>query len=533
VRSQDEDGTQQEARHMQFGRISGVILHPTSLPSPYGIGELGSEAYRFVDYLAQAGQSMWQVLPLGPTGYGDSPYQSFSSFAGNPLLISIEKLLEEGLLEASDLKDKPDFPENEVDFGPLIQWKLPVLRKAYRRFVAEATEDQKREFERFTNQNGSWIDDYALFMALKDAHALRPWNEWEPELVSRHPETLSQWNLDHPEEVGAHRFNQFLFTRQWSALRHYCNERGILIMGDIPIYAAHDSADCWAHPELFHVDENGNPTLVAGVPPDYFSATGQYWGNPIYRWDRMAETGYEWWIDRMRCTFSRLDVIRIDHFRGFEAYWEIPATEDTAVNGRWVEGPRTQLFDAIHRTLGDLPVVAENLGIITAEVEAMRRGLGFPGMAVLQFAFGTNRNSPGILPHTYTTDTAAYTGTHDNDTTVGWWKSTGEGTTHSPEQIAAERAFARTYLGCEDAEIHWGFIRVILSSVAELAIMPLQDILGLGSEARMNTPGTLGGNWRWRYRSDMLTPETRQRLARLTTLYGRAKGKVPVDAMEM
>jgi 4-alpha-glucanotransferase len=501
------------------------------LPGPYGIGELGGEAYRFVDFLRESEQSIWQVLPLGPTGYGDSPYQSFSSFAGNPLLISIEKLLEEGLLEPSDVMDKPELPEHEVDFGPLIQWKLPVLRKAHQRFRSEATEQQKSDYEQFSQMNGTWVDDFSLFMAIKAAHNHRPWYEWEPELVTRNQEALARWNVDHNEEVDAHRFNQYLFSRQWSALREYANSRGVRIMGDIPIYAAHDSADCWAHPDLFHVDETGHATLVAGVPPDYFSATGQYWGNPIYRWDRMAENGYEWWIDRMRCTFARLDAIRIDHFRGFEAYWEIPASEETAINGHWVQGPGTALFDAIRNALGELPIVAENLGIITPEVEAMRKKLGFPGMAVLQFAFGTDRNSPGILPHTYETDTAAYTGTHDNDTTVGWWNTTGEGTTQSPEQIAQEHAFARAYLHCDEAEIHWGFIRVIMASVADLAIMPLQDIFGLGSETRMNAPGTLGGNWRWRYRAEMLTSEASKRLARLTTLFGRAPGKVPVDAM--
>ncbi len=516
---------------MPFQRTSGILLHPTSLPGPHGIGDLGREAYRFADCLHAWAQGIWQILPIGPPGLGDSPYQSYSSFAANPLLISLESLREWGLLHDEDFHNAPDFPVDRVDFAQLIPWKTGMLRKAYDRFRESGAPSLRTAFEDFRQRNYAWLEDYALFMALSEAHNGAPWPQWEPELVSRDPEALAAAHQTLDRETDRHRFGQFLFSEQWTALKTYCNERGIQIMGDVPIYTAHNSADVWARPDLFHLDAEGHPTLVAGVPPDYFSATGQHWGNPLYRWERMEEEGYRWWIDRIRSVMARHDMLRIDHFRGFESYWEIPAGETTAINGRWVAGPGRKLFTAIFEALGDVPILAENLGVITPEVEALRRDLGLPGMAVLQFAFGTDRNSPGPLPHTYTVDTVAYTGTHDNDTVVGWWNSTGENTSQSLAALQAERRFARKYLDCTGHGIHWDFIRGIMGSIAAVAIVPLQDLLGLGSEARMNVPGTLGGNWSWRVRADMLDPEAGRRLREMTLLYGRAPNHAPVDAL--
>lgn len=519
---------------MKFERTSGVLLHPTSLPGRFGIGELGGEAYRFADYLHGACQSIWQVLPLCPTGYGNSPYTSFSSFAGNPLLISIDRLLEHDLALRDDVESTlPKFPEDKVDFDAVMAWKLPILRKAYDLFVERASQDWKEDFAAFCHANSAWLDDFALFMALREVHGLRPWNEWEAGLVARNPETMHAWRQRLGVEVQARKFWEYLFDRQWSDLRKYCNERGIRLMGDLPIYVAHNSADVWANPELFHLDDQGNPTLVAGVPPDYFSATGQLWGNPLYRWDRLAETGFAWWVERIRASMARVDILRIDHFRAFESYWEVPAGETTAINGRWVQGPGTAVFDALRARLGEVPIVAENLGIITRAVEELRQSLGFPGMVVLQFGFGTDRFSPGVLPHMVTHDTVLYTGTHDNDTVVGWWNSKGDGEAPRPlQELEAERAFARRYLPITGWGIHWDFIRAIMNSPADTAIVPLQDVLGLGSGARMNTPGTVGENWTWRVLPAMLGDVPRQRLRELTILFGRAPGKAPVEALD-
>jgi 4-alpha-glucanotransferase len=516
---------------MNFGRVSGILLHPTSLPGPYGIGELGSEAYRFADFLADSAQTIWQVLPLGPTGYGNSPYQSPSSFAGNPLLISIENLLERGWLEPSDLEGMPTFPEDSVEFEALIPWKLGVLKRAFQRFQERATPEQREHLQAFRQVEGPWLDNYALFMALSEEQAPRPWYEWEEGLAKRVPEALSVANERLQDTVEMHLFWQYVFFEQWRALKRYCNGKGIRLMGDIPIYVAHESADVWADPQYFHLDESGRPSLVAGVPPDYFSATGQLWGHPIYRWEAIAESRYEWWVNRIRACKTNFDLVRIDHFRGFEAYWEVPGDEETAINGRWVAGPGRELFDAVRAQLGDFPIVAENLGIITVEVEALRKSLGFPGMAVLQFAFGVDRTAPGLLPHSYTPDTVAYTGTHDNDTIMGWWNSTGEGTTTPIDVLQAERRLARKYLGTTGLGAHWDAIRAVLASVADTAIVPLQDVLGLGSEARMNQPGIAEGNWQWRFREDMITGEHEHLLRSMTTLFGRAPGRVPADAL--
>jgi 4-alpha-glucanotransferase len=510
---------------MKFPRSSGILLHPTSLPGRLGIGDLGPEAYRFADFLVGAGQRIWQVLPLGPTGYGDSPYQCFSAFAGNPLLVSLEKLVAEGDLSPSDLANHlPVFPNHQVNFGWVVQHRLPLLERAARSFVERASATRREDFKVFCRENAPWLDNFALFMALKEAHGGEAvWNKWESKVAARQPEALAHWEAVMSEPINTQKYVQYQFFKQWSELKTYCHDRGIQMMGDIPIFVARDSADVWAHPELFHLDADGNPSVQAGVPPDYFSATGQLWGNPLYRWEVMAETGYAWWIDRFRSTLKLVDIIRLDHFRGFEAYWEVPGSEKTAINGRWVKAPGGRMLEAVQKTLGDLPIVAETLGVITPEVEALRDRFGFPGMGILQFAFGTDPQAPEFMPHNYSRHFVVYTGTHDNDTTIGWWTSTGVGdSTRTAENIRAERDFALRYLGTDGREMNWVFIRTILASVADTAIIPLQDVLGLDSKARMNLPGTSNGNWRWRFTADQLPPEVGQRLRELTAIYGRA-----------
>jgi 4-alpha-glucanotransferase len=507
-------------------RVSGILLHPTSLPGAHGIGDLGPEAHRFAGFLAGAGQGLWQVLPLGHTGYGDSPYQCFSAFAGNPLLVSLEKLADEGFLLRSELEAAPPFPDSHVDFEAVFRFRLPLLERAHARFAAEASPRVRRGFAAFRRSQRSWLEDYALFSVLKDEHGGAPWTDWEPELALRRPAALARARKRLARALDRVRFTQYQFFEQWGALRRHCHELGVRIMGDLPIFVAHDSADVWAHPELFHLAKDGAPTHIAGVPPDYFSATGQRWGNPLYRWAVLRRTGYRWWIARFRAVFSLVDVVRVDHFRGFEAYWEIPAAEPTAVKGRWVKGPGASFFRAIEAALGELPIVAENLGVITPAVEAIRERFGFPGMAILQFAFGTDPQGPSFRPHNYARNLVAYTGTHDNDTTLGWWTSTGAGdSTRSARDVEEERDFCRRYLGVSgELEIHWALIRAVLASPADTALMPLQDVLGLGSEARMNVPGRPAGNWRWRFRAGALTPEVQGRLLELVRLYDRLPG---------
>jgi 4-alpha-glucanotransferase len=510
---------------MHRSRTSGILLHPTSLPGRFGIGELGPEAIRFADFLSAAGQRLWQVLPLGPTGYGDSPYQCFSAFAGNPLLVSLDVLEAEGLLTPADLADTPSFPEAEVDYGAVIDFKRSALGRACARFREASGAPERDSFEAFCREQAAWLDDFALFMAVKAAHGGVAWTEWDAEIAQRRPEALERWKREKAEEIEATRLTQYFFFHQWRELRRYCQPRHIRIMGDVPIFVAHDSADVWAHPELFQLDETGRPTVVAGVPPDYFSATGQLWGNPLYRWDEMSRTGYAWWIERFRATLALVDLVRLDHFRGFEAYWEIPAAAPTAATGRWVPGPGAALFEALRAALGPLPIVAENLGVITPEVEALRERFGFPGMAILQFAFGGDPQGNDFIPHNYTRDRVVYTGTHDNDTVVGWWTSGVGDSTRTVEEVEAEREFARRYMHSDGSEIHWDFVRTLLGSVAELAIVPLQDVLGLGSQARMNVPARPSGNWRWRFPAGALTPEIRARLREITETYGRVKRK--------
>ena len=507
---------------MKLSRQSGILLHPTSLPSRFGIGDLGRAAYEFADFLAAAGQKLWQVLPLNPTGYGDSPYQCFSAFAGNPMLIDLEKLQEQGILKDASLAHLPAFPRDHVDYGAVMEFKLPVLRQAAKSFLEAGAHSDRATFEAFCFDNARWLEDYALFMACKEVHEGAVWTEWETAIGRREPAALRDWRTRLASEIQIFKYWQFEFFRQWRALKTHCGQLGIRIVGDIPIYVAHDSADVWAHPELFRLDHGGDPTVVAGVPPDYFSATGQLWGNPIYRWDVLASSGYRWWVGRFRAALELFDIVRLDHFRGFEAYWEIPAGEPTAIHGRWVKGPGAHLFQTLQAELGELPIIAENLGVITPEVEALRKQFGFPGMSLLQFAFGTDPQGPSFRPHNYTRDLVAYTGGHDNDTTVGWWTSSGVGeSTRTAEDIRREREFARTYLGFENEPINWAFIRAVLASIADVAMMPLQDVLGLGSDARMNLPGRVSGNWKWRYQAGALTDSVQERLKQLTKMYDR------------
>jgi 4-alpha-glucanotransferase len=505
-----------------FPRRSGILLHVTSLPGIHGIGDLGDSAYQFIEFLAGSGQKIWQVLPLNPTGYGDSPYQCFSAFAGNPLFINLEALREEGLLSAEDLSPAPNFPDEHVAYGRVIAFKQKLLRKAAGAFFADTTEADRRAFASFCQESREWLEDFALFMACKEVHNDVAWVHWDAGLRQRDPAVLQQWRSKLSSELDFHRFAQFEFFRQWEKIRKLCRHHGISIMGDLPIYVAHDSADVWAYPELFRLDERGRATAVAGVPPHSFRATGQLWGNPLYRWDVSASSGHRWWIDRCRACLGMFDLVRLDHFRGFEAYWEVPATASTAAEGKWVQGPGAELFRVLQAELKELPFVAENLGVITPGVEALRNGFGFPGMSLLQFAFGNDPQGPSFRPHNYSRELVAYTGGHDNDTTLGWWRSLGVGeSTRSEADIRKEHDFTRAYLGFQNEEVNWVFIRAVLASVANTAIVPLQDVLGLGSGARMNLPGTVSGNWGWRYKADSLTTEVRERLLALTVLYDR------------
>jgi 4-alpha-glucanotransferase len=508
---------------MTLSRSSGILLHPTSLPGRFGIGDLGAEAYRFADFLVASGQSLWQVLPLGPTGYGDSPYACYSAFAGNTLLVSPEKLFEKGLLAKNDLDDAPSLPSDRIDFTRAHEVKDDILGKAFARYQRSTDTELRSAFETFAEQNASWLNDYALFRALKSAHGGSAWHEWDRAVVRREPAALTRARIDLHDQIEAHKFFQFLFFQQWFDLKAYCNDGGIKLIGDIPIFVAQDSADVWTNPDQFKLDKDGRPIVVAGVPPDYFSATGQFWGNPLYHWERMLADGFKWWIERVRATLQTVDIARIDHFRGFAACWEIPGTDTTAERGRWVEVPGRELFSAIRNALGDLPIIAEDLGVITPDVEKLRDGFDFPGMRILQFGFSSDTHNID-LPHNYHRNVVAYTGTHDNDTTIGWFNSVaGAGSTRTAEQISAERTFCLKYLNTQGTEIHWDFIRAVLQSVADKALIPLQDVLGLGTEARMNLPNSTQGNWTWRYKDGALRDEHAERLRDLTDTYGRIR----------
>jgi 4-alpha-glucanotransferase len=510
-------------------RASGILLHPTSLPGPHGSGDLGVEARRFVDFLASAAQRWWQMLPVGPPGYGESPYSAESAFAGNPMLVSLDRLAEDGLLDGATLAPLGSLRSDRVDFSPMEAHRTSQLRAAFEAF--EAHGDGRLAFDGFCEENAPWLDDFALFRALKRAHGGVQWTRWEPEVRKRKPHALQVAKKALAHAVAFEKFAQWVFDRQWHDLRAYAAERGVGLIGDLPIFVAHDSADVWQNPEAFFLDDEGEPTVVAGVPPDYFSATGQRWGNPLYRWQRLKKSGYAWWIDRLRITLRRFDAVRLDHFIGFQRYWRIPAGEPTAVQGRWMKGPGADFFVVVRKALGDLPLIAEDLGEVTPRVHALRRQFGLPGIKILQFAFGNDPSAPSFMPHNHTRRCVVYTGTHDNDTTVGWFTDPGGvGSTRSVAQIRDERQMALRYLGTRGEEIHWDMIRLALASVARLALFPLQDVMGLGSEARMNRPGLGGGNWTWRFADGALAPALGMRLAMLTRTYGRGAGGGPEEA---
>lgn len=497
---------------MKFNRASGILLHPTSLPSPFGIGDIGPSARSWIDFLNSTGTGLWQVLPLGPTGYGDSPYQCFSAFAGNPLLISPYDLLEIGLIHANDIVEVQSFPNDHVEYGDVIAFKNKLLDRAYEEFKRVTPVTLKEQFQQFITDEKFWLEDYALFMAIKEHYNGRPWINWEESLRTRDPESLNEFRIKHKYQVEKHMFRQFMFFYQWSKLKEFANQSGIKIIGDIPIFVAHDSADVWAHPELFYLDNIGNPTVVAGVPPDYFSPTGQLWGNPLYRWEVHAQDDYQWWKKRFQSVFKLVDFVRLDHFRGFAGYWEIPAKETTAIKGKWRNGPGAHFFNSLKQSMGDLPIIAEDLGEITPDVIALRDQFGFPGMRILVFAFSGDSSNP-FLPHNYIPNTVVYTGTHDNDTVVGWY--------HRVEE--PERDFARRYLASDGNDIAWDLIRAAWASVAVFAIAPMQDILSLDNRARMNYPSRLGGNWTWRMLPDAINPSVQQRLLEFNKLYARTK----------
>jgi 4-alpha-glucanotransferase len=507
---------------VEFPRASGILLHPTSLPGPFGVGDLGSEAHRFVAFLEKSRQQLWQILPLGPSGFGNSPYQTYSAFAGNPLLLSLETLMAEGWLAPDDIEGQPAFSRQRVDYDAVSVWKMPLLWKAFECFQARASTAHRSGLAAFAERQALWLDDYALFMALKEAHQGAPWNQWPHDIAFRVPAALQAWRRRLDLHVQLHVFLQYEFFRQWHSLKDDCHQHGIQLFGDIPIFVAHDGADVWGHPGLFHLDAEGNPTVVAGVPPDYFSETGQRWGNPLYRWDVMAATGYAWWIERVRTMREMVDIIRLDHFRGFESYWAVPASETTAVNGCWFKGPGEAFFEALHAALGELPIVAEDLGLITPEVRMLKNHLGLPGMRVLQFGFGGDPRTNEHCPHNYTQDCVVYTGTHDNNTSLGWFHEV-DALEHeqAAAQMQAERTRGLQYMHSDGVQVHWDMIRLIIASVATLAIIPLQDVLGLGSKSRMNRPGTAEGNWEWRCEAGQLTDEVAARLQELTEIYGR------------
>ena len=502
---------------MNLARSCGVVLHPTCLPGPYGIGDLGPAAHRYLEWLARAGACWWQVLPLSPAGPGWSPYAATSTFAGNTALVSPELLLQDGLLEPSDLADMPQLSPFKVEFERVVPFKQVLLQRAFQHFSKTPTATLQSAFAKFREENAWWLADYSAFAALRRAHRGASWHDWPEDLSLHRPGPLATWAERHQRELLFEAFCQFLFFSQWQALREHARSLGISILGDVPIYIADDSAEVWANRGLFQLDPRGRPLVVGGVPPDYFSETGQLWGNPLYDWDALEATGFAWWIARLRATLELVDAVRLDHFRGFAGYWEVPAGQKTAIKGRWVPGPGRRLFDAVRAALGDLPLVAEDLGVITEDVIALRDGLGLPGMAVLQFAFSPSPRST-MVPYLLRRNVVVYTGTHDNNTTLGWYL--GDAT---PE----EKDFVRRYLGTDGHEIHWDMIRLAFSAVADLAVVPHQDIAGLGGDCRMNTPATATGNWQFRLTDWMLSEALRDRLAGLAWVYGRTGTQGP------
>jgi 4-alpha-glucanotransferase len=500
---------------MNTERASGILLHPTSLPGKYGIGTLGEEAFHFIDFLAKSKQKLWQILPLGPTGFADSPYQCFSSSAGNPLLIDMEILVKEGLLDKKDLAGMAPSDDGPVNYGRVIDTKYPLLWKATKAFMQHAGKEHKNDFHEFTVNNKKWLEDYALFMSLKEHFNQKPWYQWEKPLKMRKETTLKPFHSLLSDHIEFHKFIQYLFFRQWLTVKDYAHQKNIRIIGDIPLYIALDSVDAWANTNLFQFDAEKNPVVVGGVPPDYFSVTGQLWGNPLYRWDALQKDHYHWWIERIKSNLVLYDIIRIDHFRGFAAYWAVPYGEKTAVNGKWIPCPGKELFEQIRKELGEIPIIAEDLGVITEDVEELRDSFGLPGMKILQFAFDSSEAND-YLPHNFIKNCIVYTGTHDNDTIKGWFE----------KAKTEDRKYVLDYLNSTEKEICTDFLRLAWSSVAHTAIVPMQDLLELGSEARMNLPGTTVNNWMWRAKSRDFSTKLAQKLAHLTLLYGRAhKGK--------
>lgn len=491
-------------------RSSGILLHPTSLPGSFGSGDFGAAAYQFIDWLKAAGQTYWQMLPLGEIGPGNSPYMSCCAFAGNVLLIDLAELADNGWLNQSDLFPHPDFTDDHVEFGLVIPFRMERLRRAANNFFSSTNMGQRAEYEDYCADESSWLEDYALFKTIEERRNGCGWSHWPIDLAKRDPSAMRRVRKSCQDDIHFWKFCQWSFARQWSLIKNYASKNGVRIIGDVPIFVAYQSADVWAHQDLFELDEMGHPTVVAGVPPDYFSATGQLWGNPLYRWDVHEQSGYSWWIDRVRHALKQFDLVRIDHFRGFAGYWEIPANATTAIHGRWVQGPGSKLFEALQHTLGDLPIIAEDLGLITPDVIELRDQFNLPGMRILQFAFGEGEDNH-FLPHHYIPNTIAYTGTHDNDTSVGWWETSSE----------HERGFAKRYLVSDGLSIHLDMIKALSSSLANTVIFPMQDVLGLSGQHRMNFPGQAKGNWEWRFSWSRVTSEQTAMLASLTTQNGR------------
>lgn len=490
-------------------RNSGILMHISSLPGKYGIGTFGKEALSYVDFLAEAGQKIWQILPLGHTGYGDSPYQCYSAFAGNPLFVDTELLIEEGLLSVSGIPENIQFEDTEFDTLKTANFIMPLLKVASDNFHKNKPLEIEL-FNDFCQRQAFWLDDYALFIALKKRFEDTPWYDWEAAYRLRDVQAIEKSGVELAGEINFQKTLQYFFFKQWLQLKAYAHKKGILIMGDIPLYVAYDSADAWTRSEIFMFDADKKPVAVAGVPPDYFSETGQLWGNPLYNWEYLKNTGFDWWIGRIRANFELYDILRIDHFRGLSAFWAVPYGEETAIKGEWVPAPGMALFETLMKEMGTMPIVAEDLGVITEDVELLRDSFNFPGMKILQFAFDSSEDNE-FLPHTYTQNCIVYTGTHDNDTTVGWYQSAAE----------EDKVFMHSYFNFKPEKVHWELIRLAWASVAHTAIAPMQDVLGLGAEHRMNLPGKPTGYWKWRLNKKLITPEVSQKLKKITEIYSR------------